>query len=74
MKVEVKENETEKELQFPCLMIHENGMIIIATEKRKNGYNGSVLINVNTTVNVGEHGVFNQMFKPFKGSITLSND
>jgi hypothetical protein len=74
MKVEVKETETEKELQFPCLMEyedHECGRIIIMAI----GKNGNHYIGLRLSQNVGEYATnWTRYFKPFKGSITLSND
>jgi hypothetical protein len=75
MKVEVKENETKKELGFPCLMkSEETGLLVLFYAYRK----GVVLSlgEKETSWKVGElnNEFYMANFKPFKGSITLSND
>ena len=75
MKVEVNESKTEKKIEFPCLMIHEKtGNVIIATGKTSCNYIG-VMVNQDELHGIGRYSeTWVDTFKPFKGSITLSND
>jgi hypothetical protein len=74
MKVEVKESETEKELQFPCLMINAVEQVVLF-----HSYGSGTLLVDLVLKNSSEFGYHTsnwsqQDFKPFKGSIKLSND
>jgi hypothetical protein len=76
MKVEVKVfEENQEEIKFPCLMIsNQTGNIVLFSCDKK----GVVLLRgENPTLwKIGDYGNDFAMenFKPFKGSITLSND
>lgn len=66
MKVEVK----EKEVKYPCLMINEDMNIIVLFTSRDCG------VSVNHPddyLKYSEHWD-TDVFKPFNGTVTLSND
>jgi hypothetical protein len=73
MKVEINNKEENNEIKFPCLMISDNQKsVIIATEQCGDRLHGFALKN-----NQGLHfskDWAKSVFKPFNGSITLSND
>lgn len=74
MAVDVKIENSEKnpECEFPCLMIAENGMVVLFTDKST----GTVLLKSHDGVwNIGHYSDIWEWgnFYPFKGSITLSN-
>ena len=72
MKIDVKENKTKKDTKYPCLMIADNGSIMLM---KKAGH-GVLLVNGGECISVGDYGTgWNMsMLKPFNGTITLSND
>lgn len=73
MKVEVKENETEKELKFPCLMVRDSeDKYIVLFSKCGCG----TVISKSNNHEIGDyyHTWLMSSFKPFNGTITLSND
>jgi hypothetical protein len=74
MKVEVNESKSEKDIEFPCLMKFEE-TIILATEYGCQGIEGFCLKKGKSFKEVGDfHDSWTIDFKPFKGTITLSND
>jgi hypothetical protein len=72
MKIEINNKEQNTDIKFPCLMISDNeNTVIIATEKKSDNLHGFALKS-----GFGIH--FSKdwdmsVFKPFNGSITLSN-
>ncbi len=70
MKVEVNKKKTEKELEFPCLMIDESDGHIVFFKSEGVG----VSITNRDSMAFYNETWFMDTFKPFKGSITLSND
>jgi hypothetical protein len=72
MKVKVKESKSEKEIKFPCLMISEvTDVVAIFFDKEKG-------VSMNNKGGFNEPEYFTRFhypnFKPFSGTITLSND
>lgn len=73
MRVEVKENNHQK---YPCLMENEHAIIFV-TGKGAEGYDGVKVFNKNGCRLAGDiqkENWFDDSFKPFNGTITLSND
>ena len=70
MKIEINNKEQNTEIKFPCLMVSKNGNIVIMT-KQKEGF--AVKHN---SEKIGYYSTDWDMsvFKPFTGSITLSNE
>jgi ribosome-associated toxin RatA of RatAB toxin-antitoxin module len=71
MKLEVNNKEQNAEIKYPCLMISDNYECIVLMQKEETGI---ALKHENQ-----EMGYFSNMwdmseFKPFNGTITLSND
>ena len=74
MKVEINNKEENTEIKFPCLMISDDkSTIILATSfKRKTAINGLSLKHPDGEI---EKDIWaGEFFKPFNGSITLSNE
>jgi len=77
MKVEV--NKELKDIIFPVLMYNEyNDTLILATgywEHKKHNFKGVCLRNKNTDLIGSDDKYWNAVaFKPYKSTITLSND
>lgn len=76
MKVTVTEKENEKDIEFPCLMKWDD-IIILATKKVGNEICGTT-VNRSSGWNIGTYSDdwsgLKDGFKPFNGTITLSND
>ena len=72
MKVEVNENKVEQEQKFPCLMKSDYGSIILAFEIKPNGHIRGCYLNNYDPTYPDEFRL--SAFKPFNGTITLSND
>ena len=73
MKVELNKKE-EKELQYPCLMICTNNMVVLFS-----GFERGVCVKTGEGLAIDELGEHRtnwimDKFKPLKGSVTLSND
>jgi len=75
MKTKVNEIKGENEIKFPCLMRGtQSSIIILATEQRLDGgFIGTKICGDGCS----EDGVYSRdwsdKFRPFKGTITLSN-
>jgi hypothetical protein len=78
MKVEINKNKTEKEIEFPCLMKSDDDVVLFAIGKGDRGYDGCIIKPYKKESPVSGVMKFNywdeKVFKPFKGSVTLSND
>ena len=74
MKAEVNEI-NKKESVFPLLM-ERKGVILFATGKGVDGYDGTIVRphEKDTWGDIIKMNYWSFEFKPFKGSITLSND
>jgi hypothetical protein len=74
MKVEINNKEQNTEIKFPCLMESEDGKTVIVATSYKDEENieGFALKNPHSI----HHSIYwhKKVFKPFNGSITLSND
>ena len=70
MKVTVKDKSSE--IEYPCLMISDSGTIVLFREHE----NGVCLKQGNTFVKLGDYSNSWDMnvFNPFAGSVTLSNE
>ena len=70
MKVEINNKEQNTEIKFPCLMISEKGNLVFMTEI------GHGFALKHTKKDIGYFSDLWDMdnFKPFNGSITLSNE
>lgn len=65
----------EKELKFPCLMIHPSGTIILATGMAGKGYIGTCVLVGKISFEVGQYlECWAPTFTPYNGTVTLSND
>lgn len=75
MKVEVNNTEKNEEIKFPCLIIYKGTNLIILMQE---DLSGTVLSNGSSGWRNGEYsdyfGLSLKEIKPFKGSVTLSND
>jgi len=71
MKVEVNEKAKREEDEYPCLMIEYSGMIVLFS-----GYSIGTVLNETHGWKPGEFsdGWDMDCFKPFHGTITLSNE
>jgi hypothetical protein len=70
MKIEVNNKEQNTEIEFPCLMESKSGKVYLILTLTEGGtYKGTCLNNGNYSSYWGIDG-----FKPFNGTITLSND
>lgn len=72
MKVIIQEKVNK--IEFPCLMIADGGLIILALGLERN-LAGIVLADSNHTYRVGYYGTsFGiEHFTPYRGTVTLSN-
>ena len=72
MKVTVKENKVEQETKFPCLMISKESERIVLFEEDGRG---TLLVDISGIYTLGSSsGWVMQGFKPFNGTIELSNE
>ena len=79
MKVKVKRNKKSNEIKFPCLMVLFEGesreLILLATSKSDDGTYEGTIIKGNSVTSIGVQSEdWASAFKPFNGSITLSNN
>lgn len=78
MKVKINEqNEKKEQVTYPCLMESDAGTVIIALGVSHRGIRGVVLKDQEPLKkDIGYYSeTYNVLsFKPFKGTITLSND
>jgi len=72
MKVEVNKVEKSDGIEFPLLMISSDGSIILAFEFNENGNINGAYLNDSDSCFQDEFVL--EAFKPFNGTITLSND
>ena len=81
MKSEIVSEITDKELKFPCLMKSKNkGYVILATSLKGGSFSGTIVFEAegedNSEFKIGVHsnnwGCL-QYFKPFSGTIQISN-
>lgn len=72
MKSVIKENETKKEIKFPCLMIGKDTGFIVLFDKKGHG----LVMNHNNFYDIGYYSNAWDMdsFEPFNGTIELSNN
>jgi len=72
MKVTVKETKAEGEIKYPCLMIYEDGDIVLFESAKK----GVMFRNNDSGYKVDLYSTCfsTDRFKPFYGTITLGND
>ena len=68
MKVTVTEKEKEKDIEFPCLMI-KGDIVIIATY-----IDGKKMFGTSLKTGKYSENWSAELFKPFNGTITLQND
>ncbi len=68
MRVKVKED-TIKTIEYPCLMIDKDGIIVLFRERSC----GVVLSSDLLEIGYNSNKWINEEFKPFNGEITLSN-
>ena len=74
MKVEINNKEQNNEIKFPCLMEAEGDYtIILATSEIEGGYLCGVCLKGTFEGQFADDWL-KIYFKPFNGSITLSND
>lgn len=69
MKVNIKDNSTSTENKYPCLMIDKNGTEIALFISDGDGF---ILNGENTGYHANDWHM--DIFKPFIGTIELSND
>lgn len=80
MKAIVKEKEKNERVVLPCLMKStESNSFILATNENGSDYSGLEISDISDTgvlevVLFGEHRYPKKYWKPFNGTITLSND
>lgn len=76
MKVTVNEDNKASDVKYPCLMIANDGDILLATKEGDVCLTGTVVARGDGASDIGHHctGWAKSCFKPFNGSITLSND
>lgn len=76
MKITIAEAKKEEELKFPCLMVNEDGTIVLASNFKDGLFSAFILVSKTDCINAGEyHRKWDvTFFKPFHGSITLSNE
>jgi len=67
MRVEVKKD-TEKPIEYPCLMISEYGTIVLFRER-----SCGVALSSHFQIGYNSDTWIDEDFKPFNGEITLSN-
>lgn len=75
MKVElIKNEETEKEIEYPCLMVHENNGCVILFESE--GFGVVVNPDKHLVYAIGYYSKDWKMscFSEFKGKVILQND
>jgi len=70
MKIKINNKEQNTEIKFPCLMISKDNGIVLMTEPEK----GTVLNNFPNPIGYYSEEWYMPNFKPFNGSITLSNE
>lgn len=75
MKVEVKNEQEEKKMEFPCLLVNNKRTIILAAGIT-NDYtlDGIVIRNEYSGCGAYFNDYDKKEFRPFIGEITLSND
>lgn len=71
MKVEVKDGKKQEDIEYPCLMVNEDGAIILFSD---NNTGMRVRSGLGSEPGVYSDGWIMDGFKLFTGSITLSND
>ena len=76
MKVIVNKDSKAGNVKYPCLMIAEDGDILLATKEDDVCLTGTIIVREDDELNIGHccTGWAKSAFKPFNGSITLSND
>ena len=72
MKVEINNKEQNTEIKFPCLMISENEQTIILATREKDDVLSGFALKHNKELHFSKFWA-RKLFKPFNGSITLSN-
>ena len=70
MKSVIRENH-KKEIEYPCLMINNTGLIVFFNKKEH-----GLTMNHNNYYNIGHYSDVwcMEVFKPFNGTIELSNN
>jgi hypothetical protein len=71
MKIEVNNKEQNTEIEFPCLMISDDSECIVLMHKEEIGI---ALKHENQEIGYFSNNWDMSEFKPFKGTITLSNE
>ena len=75
MKIIVKDKDDDKKIKYPYIGIGENGLIVLFKACQR----GVALVVPSNLFNIYKVGYYSERwemskFKPFEGSITLSND
>ena len=78
MKIKIEGNESSAELEFPCLMIADDGDILLATAIDLHSVNlkGTIICSKSITSLLGDFRFdwCPSKFRKFTGKITLEND
>lgn len=73
MKIEIQPESEKKEIEFPCLMIHENGCLVLMIKQIDDVTAEGIWVGRSASfANIQKWEL--RAYKPFKGRIILEND